>query len=301
MMRPTASSASKTHDRPEPKAPQKSTTTKPPRASMGRAPERSAQQPKAKPAALRPHTEKSQAANKESLPKKEKEVKVPQPEPESEKENVVVEESTPVIPEEPEVAVSEVAAIETSKVEITTNATQDGNLTEEFKQKVTSEPVEESVSEPAKSTTVEASTETPLDHAPQAAAKEAMEAHIEASAGIESKDAQASVEASIEEPAEVQMESPEEVSKTPADSTPANELAAVEENIAAEELEVPEVSQTAQISAAVSDDKVTESAEDVTVDEPSSKSEEPTVTAEKPAAEAKQTVDDIDFVSLALN
>ncbi|KAJ5524349.1 hypothetical protein N7494_010999 [Penicillium frequentans] len=291
MMRPTASSASKTHDRPEPKAPQKSTTTKPPRASMGRAPERSAQQPKAKPAALRPQTEKSQAANKEPLPKKEKEeVRIPQPEPESEKENV--EESTPVIPEEPEVAESKDAVIETPKTETTANTTQGGKLAEESKQEVVSESVMESVSEPVESTTVNPSTETPLEQGPQAIAKEVMEAPIEAPVEIQSKDGQAPTEASVEEPAEDPMESPEEVSQTPDGSTPANELAAVEEDITPEELEVLEVSQTAEIPAVVSNDKVAE---------PSTKSEEPTVSAEKPAAEAKQNVDDIDFVSLALN
>ncbi|KAJ6110601.1 hypothetical protein N7486_002836 [Penicillium sp. IBT 16267x] len=311
MMRPTASSASKNHDRTEPKAPQKSNTTKPPRASMGRAPERSAQQLKAKPAVLRPQTEKSQTANKESLPNKEKEVvKIPQPEPESEKENV--EESTPVIPETPEVAESKDAAIETPKAETTVNATQDGKLAEESKQEAASGPALESVNELVEPTTAEPSTETPLERAPEAAAKEAMEAPIEAPAEIEPKDearetsnvknAQAPVEASVEVPAEVQTESPKEALQTPADSTPANKLAAVEEDITPEELEVPEVSQTAEIPAGISGDKVTGPAEDLTVAEPSTKSEDgSTVSAEKPVAEAKQNVDDIDFVSLALN
>ncbi|KAJ5673009.1 hypothetical protein N7507_002136 [Penicillium longicatenatum] len=295
MMRPTASSASKTHDRTEPKTPQKSTTTKPPRASMGRAPERSAQQPKAKPAALRPQTEKSQVANKEPLPKKEKEeVKIPQLAPESEKENV--EESTPVIPEEPEVMESRDAGIESPKVVATATATQDRKFAEESKQNVDSEPIVEPVSEPIEPTTVESSTETPLEHVPEIDAKEAIETPIEAPAEVESKDAQAPVQVSVEEPAEVQTESPAPVFQTPADSTPATELAAVEEDIA------PEVSKAADNPADVSNDKAIGPAEDVAVAEPSTKSEDgPTVSAERPAAEAKQNVDDIDLVSLALN
>lgn len=292
MMRPTASSASKTHDRPEPKAPQKSTTTRPPRASMGRAPERSAQQPKAKPAALRPQTEKSQTANKEPLSKKEKEeVRIPQPEPESEKENV--EDSTPVILEEPEVAESHNAATETPKVDTIANATQDGKLAEESKQGVAAEPVVECVSEPVESITKGPSKESPLEITHQAAGKEAIEAPIEARAAIEYNDAQAPMETSAEKAADVQIGSPEEVLQPSADSTPANELAAVEEDITPEKVEVPEVSQTAETLAAVSDDKVTGPAEDGRVAARSTMSEEPAVSAEKPA--------DIDFVSLALN
>ncbi|KAJ5765475.1 hypothetical protein N7520_005034 [Penicillium odoratum] len=290
MMRPTASSASKSHDRPESKAPQKSTTTKAPRPSMGRAPERG--QAKAKSAALRPQTKKSQASNKESLPKKAKEdVKIPLPEQESEKENV--EECTYVVPEEPEVVQLKDAMIGSPEVET------------KVKQEAALEPVEESVSKPVESTTVESSAEAPLEFAPEAAINEAPKGPAEQIEKVNA--AEAPIEVSAEpknEAHEVHTESPEEVFQTTTDSTPANEPATVvvEATITPEELEAP---QSTEVAVDISDDKISEDEKDL-VAEPSTKSEEELISSEpvyteKSAPEAKQDVDEIDYVTLALN
>ncbi|KAJ5641669.1 hypothetical protein N7490_005669 [Penicillium lividum] len=290
MMRPTASSASKSHDRPESKAPQKSTTTKAPRPSMGRAPE--CVQAKAKPAALRPQIGKSQASNKEPLPKKAKEdVKIPPTEQESEKENV--EESTYVIPEEPEVIQLKDAVIESPEVEI------------KVKQEAALEPVEESVSKPVELTTVEVSAEAPLELATEADINDAPEVPAEQIEKVNA--AEAPIEAPAEpknEAHEVHTESPEEVFQATTDSIPANEPATVVEEATTtpEELEAP---QSTEIVADISDDKISEIVNDL-VAEPSTKSEEELtssepVSTEKSTPEAKQDVDEIDYVTLALN
>ncbi|OQE46158.1 hypothetical protein PENCOP_c001G05356 [Penicillium coprophilum] len=125
MMRPTASSANKSHPQEKTDAKPVTKTTsvsKAPRPSTGRVPDRGVPHAKPKSTALRPQTQKSQGLNKEPVPQKD-EHKPSQKKQESEKENIAkpitsspkqpeTVEATPVaVVKEPEAALQPVKEI----------------------------------------------------------------------------------------------------------------------------------------------------------------------------------------------
>ncbi|KAJ5163115.1 uncharacterized protein N7500_004945 [Penicillium coprophilum] len=102
MMRPTASSANKSHPQEKTDAKPVTKTTslsKAPRPSTGRVPDRGVPHAKPKSTALRPQTQKSQGLNKDPVPQKD-EHKASQKRQESEKENIV--KPITASPKEPE-------------------------------------------------------------------------------------------------------------------------------------------------------------------------------------------------------
>ncbi|KAJ6131380.1 hypothetical protein N7523_001840 [Penicillium sp. IBT 18751x] len=162
MMRPTESSRSKLHDRPETRAPAKSNTatSKAPRMSIGRASERNTSQAKAKAAPLQPQKEKSQASNKDIQPPLEH-TKPLQSE-ESEKENT--KKSVSTIPEEPSVEEPEDSVAEQLKPEVPAASVEQEHASkpmEAAKTEEASENTSEAVVELAEPATEEASTEMP--------------------------------------------------------------------------------------------------------------------------------------------
>ncbi|KAJ5602055.1 hypothetical protein N7510_011589 [Penicillium lagena] len=181
MMRPTASSASKTLDKPDAKVPARApSTVKPPRPSMGRVPERSASQlkPKRSTAPLHPQSEKSQPVKKD-VPIPKQEPKPAQPAPESEKENVV--EPPAAIPEEPTPVAAESAAQEKPAAPLekeTAAALAEPPIPEIAVERATeavaepSEPVSEPVAEPLVETASEKPVETTVADTPVAAPAE---------------------------------------------------------------------------------------------------------------------------------
>ncbi|KAJ6021759.1 hypothetical protein N7540_007263 [Penicillium herquei] len=314
MMRPTASSASKSHEKPDDKPSQPSTTVqKSPRPSSGRTPERSAQQHKAKPMALRPQSEKTPASNKEPVSKKEpRKPKAAQPEQDSEKENV--EDQTPVIPEEPE-STDAHETIETSKpeapVEVSTAVTKEE----------VNEPAVESSADAIEPAAIEAPVEpipAPVEPTAESIEKEEAQKSAESTEKTDivvepsQDDVEVSTEAIIDgeatpEFADAQTESTEDVFGTPSsDSGSENEAGAAHtEDAVAEESSVSEAPQSLDGPTDIADEvaKTTEGA--IAAPEGLIKPEEKpagddSVTQEV-APEAKQGVEEIDFVSLALN
>lgn len=159
MMRPTASSASKSQDKTEAKPPQKtSTSPKAPRQSLAKAPERSAAPPKMKTAPLKPQTEKRQATKKQTAPRKEsEEVKPPVQANESEKENIEVSPSVPA---------SQQTVVEEPEKEIPAKPTADDTNEEKVEAKevepaaeTAPEPIEEPVVQPSQESVAEPAAE----------------------------------------------------------------------------------------------------------------------------------------------
>ncbi|KAJ5735369.1 uncharacterized protein N7483_000494 [Penicillium malachiteum] len=317
MMRPTASSASKSHEKPDEKPAQPSTTVhKSPRASLARTPERSVQQPKAKPLALRPQSEKTPASNKEPLSKKEpSKPKVTQPEQDSEKENV--EDQTLVIPEEPE-STDAHETIETSKPEAPVEVP-----TAVAKEEV-NEPAVESSADAIEPTAIEAPVEpTPAPIEPTAESIEKEEAQESAESTEKTDDVVASSEVAKESPVEIsteaitdgdatpefadaQTESTEEVFGTPSDSGSEKETGAAHaEDAVAEKPSVSEAPPSLDGPTDIADEVAKTTNGAIAVPEDLTKSEEKPAgddsVAQEVAPEAKQDVEEIDFVSLALN
>ncbi|KAJ5722457.1 hypothetical protein N7488_000492 [Penicillium malachiteum] len=309
MMRPTASSASKSHEKLDEKPSQPTPTAhKSPRSSLGRTPERSAQQPKAKPMALRPQSEKAPASNKEPVSKKEpSKPKVAQPEQDSEKENV--EDQTPAIPEEPE-ATDAHETIETAPVEVPATV-----IKEEVKElEASPEPAVESSVE-IKPTAIEAPVESvpaPAEPTTENVEKEELQESAEStektdvvvatSEVAKENEAEASTDAIIDgeatpEFADAEAESPEEVFGTPSDSG--------SENAVAKESSVPEATLSLDGPTDIPDEIVKPTEAAIAAPEDLTKSEEKPAgddsVAQEAAPEAKNDVEEIDFVSLALN
>ncbi|KAJ5174993.1 uncharacterized protein N7482_000870 [Penicillium canariense] len=329
MMRPTASSASKTHEKGETKAPPKPPVSKAPRPSMGRASERSATQAKSKPAPLKAQSEKSQPANKEVQSPKE-EVKAPQKKPESEKENM--EEVASVTPEEPNVPQAEDTIIEESEPEVPTKAIADDTAekpTEPTIQEATvestlqpvakstepsveptatevtvglsAEPVAEDVPEAPADPVAEAKDESPKEEPEVPAVKDAEEVPAEATAEASgekvSSEPQAEAEAPREDTAEALVAPTEPIITEDTAITEMKETP----KVVPEVLEAPQQTDTA---APASHDDVPEVVMDITSAQPSEKTnEEPRESspAAQPAAQAKSHTIDIDFAHLALS
>ncbi|KAJ5709365.1 hypothetical protein N7493_010699 [Penicillium malachiteum] len=310
MMRPTASSASKSHEKSDEKPSQPTPTAhKSPRSSLGRTPERSAQQPKAKPMALRPQSEKAPASNKEPVLKKEpSKPKVAQPEQDSEKENV--EDQTPAIPEEPEVTdVQE--TIETAPVEVPTTVTKEEakepeapselaveSAVAEIKHTATEAPAEP-LPAPTEPTAENVDKEEPQESAESTDKTDAVVASSEVP---KENEVELSTEAAIDgedtpEFADAEAESPEEVFDTPSDSG--------SENAVAKESSVPEAPQSLDGPTDILDEVVKPTEAAIVAPEDLTKSEEKPASddsvAQGAAPETKQDVEEIDFVSLALN
>ena len=327
MMRPTESSRSKLHDRPETRAPAKSNTAtaKAPRTSMGRAPERSTPQAKAKVAPLQPQKEKSQASNQDIKPQME-DIKPLQDE-ESEKENI--KESVPTIPEEPAVEKPKEKpkeTVEQLKPEVPTAPVKEENVfktVEAIKTAEASESTPEPVGKSAEPATEEAVTETPAEtetetetetatkDAPKALFKPAVEA-ASVEAAIEPKD-QAPQETlvvpgveNVEDiPAEdvsqsngvmdseAQIEEPKEDTKEVLAESAVEEPPAVEHETLKSYPVVPDFSQSSEVTAKASDEVIPKVAEETILPEAMADEDvfeiSKDVTAPEPSAEAKES------------
>ncbi|KAJ5574406.1 uncharacterized protein N7459_008833 [Penicillium hispanicum] len=325
MMRPTASSASKTHDRPEAKAPPKtSAAPKASRPSMGRVPERAAVQPKGNAAVLRPQTEKSQIPNKEPTPQEE--VKLSRQEQGSEKENI--EDGALAIPEHSPAMESNDTIIEEPETEISTksvpepaeekrseeNQTDDTNV-ELVKPEPTVESAAEPVTKAVEPSILEASTETSAEASTEAVTEGIPEARTHADDTVDApkvpaetkdeaseqkseipdvKDAELSAEVNVKangvEAPEVQPElSTQEVVEVPAPSATAIEAAPVHFKASSQaQPETPEVTRSTETFAEEPKQDSSETVKDDTATEmPSKSTDEPT--SKETDAEEQQT------------
>ncbi|OGE58105.1 hypothetical protein PENARI_c001G05407 [Penicillium arizonense] len=232
MMRPTASSANKSHEKTDVKpVPKTTAASKAPRHSIGgRVHERAAPHSKHKTTTLRPQSERSQAANKAPV----REHPLPQKKQESEKENLV--EPTPVSSKEPvTVEKTEAAAVEqpeaiakpVEEVAAPIQAAKPIEATSTFepvdKSAEVSKPVVEAPSEPIEpegKVETEAEVEASIEVQPVAEAEAPTEAEVEAP-----------VEAIESIPEVVEEEQAVETTATPevADASPAQAGETVEE------------------------------------------------------------------------
>ncbi|CAL5870055.1 uncharacterized protein PFLUO_LOCUS4289 [Penicillium psychrofluorescens] len=329
MMRPTASSASKTLDKPDAKPLARANSTiRPPRPSMGRVPDRSASQLKPKHSAtpLRPQSEKSQPVKK-NVPMPKEEPKLAQPAPESEKENVV--EPPAAIPEEPTPVSAEPAAPEkpAAPLEKETAAAPAGPPIPEIAVERAAEPIAEPsepapepVAEPLVETASEKSVERafadtpaattaepvaqPSVEAPAAAvvepgANEPEEQAAEATTATEAV-GEKSAPAHVEEPVKEPVQEPTPVLK----ATGHAEIATIEDHETPKpELDASE-SQEPQPGAAV--DTVSDLATEATVPEPvpepaETKSIDDSVPAAQPETESKENDAVLDVTDLPSN
>lgn len=319
MMRPTASSASKTHDKSEIKAPPKPTTSKAPRLSMGRASERGVAQAKTKPTAVKAQSEKSRPTSKEGSSLKD-EVEVSQKKQESDKENI--EEVAASISEEPSVTEANEAIIEEPEPEVHSHSI-----------------VEDSVEKPAESTKIEAvpevSEETvkPIQPSVEPTADEPSSGPVAASA-LETSNHQEGATQDVEVGADVsatptthKSQKHEEVSdakdmeelpvetenknsgeKESSESQPEPEAPKDVTITEAKETpevksENPELPQHTETAKSVANDDTSEITEDVNVSQPLQKVEEPkeSIPVAGSALPAKSDTVDIDFAGLALS
>jgi hypothetical protein len=323
MMRPTASSANKFHEKTDTKPVSKTTSaSKAPRQSIGgRVPERAASQSKPK-TTLRPQSEKSQAANKAPV----RDHQPPQKKQESEKENIV--EPTPTSPKEPvTVEKTYVAAVEQPQAvakpaEEVSAPIQTGKLIEEAtstieplkKSAEVSESVIEAPLEPIKSEgkdETEAEVEVPVELQPVAEAEAAIQAEVEASAGTiepipETGEEEKSVETSATPGvADTTPAQADETVDEPKTSAPAEVEVAEQQNVASE----PEFEAPSDSKVEVSEKDETIPAKDITIPETSAEPEEQVAekTAEekptevRPATEAESSNVALDITTLALN
>ncbi|KAJ5289778.1 uncharacterized protein N7443_010031 [Penicillium atrosanguineum] len=336
MMRPTESSRSRLHDRPETKAPAKSNTVtaKASVTSMGRAPERSAPQAKTKAAPLQPQKEKSQASNKDIKPHKE-DIKPLQAE-ESEKENI--EESVPTIPEEPVAEEPKETVVEQLKPEVPAAP---------FKEEIAPKPVEaaktvaafestpESVGKLAEPATEEAvsetAAETATEEAPRVSSKPAVKAaSVETTTEPKDKAPEETlVVADVKKvediptenvsqsdgvtDSEVQIEEPKEETKVVLAESAVEKLPAAEHDMLKSVPVVPEVSQSLKDTAKAPEEVIPTVAEETILPEARADEDvfeiskdatapEPSVQAKEPATkETKSDTVDIDFASLNLS
>lgn len=203
MMRPTASSASKSHEKPETKtspksnpAPAKATTTR-------RVSDRGTAQARAKPAALRPQSEKSQASTKETPTSQKEEAKLAPKVQESEKENVKsvspkaedpTVEAQDTIVEQPELETpvaeptKETQPLESKETEVTAEAAPEPAV------ETIAESIEASTTNDGGKAPVEAPIEESKKGVPEAPFQPADALDTTIDAPVESKDTEASVE-----------------------------------------------------------------------------------------------------------
>ncbi|KAJ5389834.1 uncharacterized protein N7496_000902 [Penicillium cataractarum] len=334
MMRPTASSASKTHEKTETKAPVKPTVSKAPRPSMGRAAERGLTQTKAKPAALKPQNEKSQAVSKEVSSKKE-EVVLLQKNEESEKENI--EEVATAIPEEPSFTETDDAIVEEPEPEVPSETGVEDVAEKPVEQAITeaeSEASPEPIVKPAEPTATETAVEVSEDlvatNAPEtSSAQEETTEDVEVPAEVSAHETTHESSEQENEPdvkeveevsAETATESNEEkvsLESLPEPEAPKEDVSeAIDEPIEpiitkdvtiTEAKEAPsaesELPQQTETTASDSVDDAPEITEDVNEVQSSEKIQEPkeSIPVVESAAPAKSDTVDIDFASLALS
>ncbi|KAJ5834557.1 hypothetical protein N7447_000583 [Penicillium robsamsonii] len=259
MMRPTASSANKSHPQEKSDAKPVTRTTsvsKAPRPSIGRVPDRGVPHAKPKTTALRPQSQKSQALNKEPAPQKDG-AKPSQKKQESEKENIVepiiasLKEPTTVEPA-PVAAVGQPEAV-SKPVEETASPAQVEESTPEAAI-VSTEPTEKSIEVPEpviEETVAEISSDpVPIEAAAEVPAEP-----------IDSNEAKAPAEAEVDAPAETLIEpiagdAEEGASKT----------TTATEEIAAEPVAIP----TADDQVKVSEDQETSMSEPEVLETPES-------------------------------
>lgn len=310
MMRPTASSANKSH--PQEKTDAKlitkaATVSKAPRPSIGRVPDRGAHQVKPKSTALRPQSQKSQSLNKEPAPQKDGH-KPSQKKQESEKENVVgptSAESTPVaaveLPEAASKPVEETspAQVEESTPEVAIASAEPTEKAIEVSEPIIEETVAESSSnpipvedatevlaEPTDPNEAQAKVDAPVDSLIEPIAEDAEEEKAAETTAAEETAAEPVVIATaddqvkIDEKQEISIPEPE-VLETP-QSAEAQDVASEKED----DLPVKEVI----VSETLAEEKLTEA----------KSIEEPTPDAQ-PATEAESSNVAIDIASLALN
>lgn len=311
MMRPTASSANKSH--PQEKTDAKlvtkaATVSKAPRPSIGRVPDRGVHQVKPKSTALRPQSQKSQPLNKEPAPQKDGH-KPSQKKQESEKENVVgptsVEPTSFAAVEPPEAASKPVeetaspAQVEAStpgvaiaSAEPTEKAIEvpepiiEETVTESSSNPVPVEDATEVLAEPTDSNEAQAKVDTPVDSLIEPIAEDAEEEKAAETTATEETVAEPVVIATaddqvkIDEKQEISIPEPE-VLETP-QSTEAQDVASEKED----DVPVKEVI----VSETLAEENLTEA----------KSIEEPTPDAQ-PATEAESSNVAIDIASLALN
>jgi hypothetical protein len=296
--------------------------TKAPRPSVGRVADRSASQVKPKSTTLRPHSEKSQALNKNPVPQKEGS-KPPQKEQENEKENIA--EPTPVSPKEAvpmkpaQAAVAkpvEAIAEHVEEPAASTNVevpTAEAAAESNEKRVEVSEPFTEEA--PAK----DSADSVPSEETPEVLAKTDFpaEAHIE-SIPEEAEEEKAAKTAATDEPEHPSPAQPKETAEEPVmtlDSASDNEAEISEkQEIVVPELDVAQTLESKDVPVEVFEKK------DETIHEPlaahnkknttedgifeeksiEAKSEEP-IPAVRPATEAESSNVALDITNLALN
>ncbi|KAK4863490.1 hypothetical protein LT330_002268 [Penicillium expansum] len=290
MMRPTASSANKSHPQEKPEVKpvtRTSSISKAPRPSIGKVPDRGVHQVKPKSTALRPQSQKSQPLNKEHVPQKDGH-KPSQMKQESEKENIV-EPITASSKETATVEPAPVADVEqpeaaTKPVEETASPAQNEEPTPEVAI-ASAEPTEKSieVSEPIVEETV---TESSSDPVP---VEDATELSAEP---VDSNKVQASAEAEVDAPAEALIEPiAEDAEEEKAAETTTATLETPESTEV--QVEVPEKEDDAPVKEVIVPETLAEVAEENPAEAKS--------TDAQPATEAESSNIAIDIASLALN
>ncbi|CAI7588603.1 unnamed protein product [Penicillium crustosum] len=300
MMRPTASSASKSH--PQEKIDAKSVTkaatvSKAPRPSIGRVPDRSVHQAKPKSTALRPQSQKSQPLNKQPAPQKDGHKS-------SQKKQEV--EPTPVaaveLPEaasKPAEETASPAQVEESTPEATIASTEPIEKATEVPEPIIEETVTESSSNPV-----------PVEDATEVSAEptDSNEAQAKVDAPVDSLIEPIAEDAEEEKAAETTVT--EETATEPVAITTADDEVKVDEKqeISIPEPEVLETPQSTEAQDMAPENEDATPVKEVIVsetlaEENSTKAksiEEPTPDAQ-PATEAESSNVAIDIASLALN
>lgn len=331
MMRPTASSASKTNEKTETKAHVKPTASKAPRPSMGRAVERGVTHTKAKPAALKPKNEKSQPISKEA-PSKKAEVEIPHKNDESEKENI--EEVGTRIPEEPSFTEAEDVIVEEPEPEVPSETAVEDVTEKPIEQPITEaepeaspEPSEKPTEPTATEATVEDSEEPVATNAPETSAQEGSTSEdVEVSAEVSApatthesgeqenepdvKEVEKASAETATEPNEEKLsseshsepEAPKEDISEAFDEPTEPIVATITEANETSKVE-PSLPQQIETTASASVDDAPEITEDLNAVQPSEKIQEPkeSIPVVESAAPAKSDMVDIDFASLALS
>lgn len=309
MMRPTASSANKSH--PQEKTDAKpvtkaATVSKAPRPSIGRVPDRGVHQAKPKSTALRPQSQKSQPLNKEPAPQKDGH-KSSQKKQESEKENIV--EPITASPKEPtSVEPTPVAAVELpetaskpveeSTPEVAIASAEPTEKAIEVPEPIIEETVAESSSDPVP---VEDATEVPAEPTDSNEAQ----AKVDAVDSLIEPIAQAA-----EEEKAAETTATEETATEPVAIATADDQVKVDEKkeISIPEPEVLETPQSTEAQDVASEKEDAVPVKEVVVSETLAEEnsteaksiEEPTPDAQ-PATEAESSNVAIDIASLALN
>ncbi|KAJ5888312.1 hypothetical protein N7495_008353 [Penicillium taxi] len=300
MMRPTASSANKTHDKTDNVPPPKTTTTRALRAPIGKATERVNVQPKAKAAPLRLQTEKSQVLPKD-LAQKDDATKIAHKR-ESAKENT--QESIPETPVEPETEKPNETIVEpVFETPV--------KLTEEVKDEpvnIESEPTAERTAEPKSPAQPAAADLTP---APKEVLTEVLPLTEEAPIRDDSNESELLTNATHEVPGESTVVSGgdetklSEVSIEPTDAQTPSEVKDV--TLIDDVLQVPEEPTFEDESSSVDTPETLENpdatkfVQEIALPENTVSPYTETSTIAEQSSTEKSTVDEIDIVGLTLN